>query len=223
MEELFNIIVGALTLFYLVASVKKKRRQQAESGEEESEQRPFAPFGPFGPFEPLGPEPQETLGEPLPPQRPLPPRQAAQRAHTKAPTVRPAESAEELRESAGRTTTPYRELSTPFGEEVSAPFGKIPASFGEVSSPFNENSTPFGDRVAGIPGSAGSGRKPARKQARPASAKPAGKAPQQTADADGEETVQPAAEERHEAIRSFDPERAVIYAEILQPKFKEYE
>ena len=36
-------------------------------------------------------------------------------------------------------------------------------------------------------------------------------------------TAQPAAEERHEAIRSFDPERAVIYAEILQPKFKEYE
>lgn len=71
--------------------------------------------------------------------------------------------------------------------------------------------------------STGSGRKPARKQARTASAEPVGKAPQQAADANGGEPVQPAVEERHEAIRSFDPERAVIYAEILQPKFKEYE
>ena len=91
-----------------------------------------------------------------------------------------------------------------------------------VSTPFSEDLTPFGNRVATAPDSVVSGRKPAWKQERHAAAKPIEKASLQPADTGGQ-TAQPAAEERHEAIRSFDPERAVIYAEILQPKFKEYE
>lgn len=222
MEDLFNIIVGAFALFYLVSSAKKKRRQQAGSGEEEPGQRPVAPFGPFGPFEPFGPQPQEAPDEVLPPHRPHPIRQAVQRVRTTVPAADPAGSAEEFRKPAGRRATPYGDVSKPFGEEAPGPFGETPAPFGKVVRPFSEDLTPFGDRVASTPDSVVSGRKPARKQERHAAAKPIEKASLQPADTGGQ-TAQPAAEERHEAIRSFDPERAVIYAEILQPKFKEYE
>lgn len=222
MEDLFNIIVGAFALFYLVSSAKKKRRQQAESGEEEPGQRPVAPFGPFGPFEPFGPQPQEAPDEVLPPHRPQPIRQAAQRVRTTAPAADPAGSAEEFWKPAGRRATPGGDFPEPFGEEVPGPFGEASMPFETVSAPFIEGSTPFVDRVATTPDSVVSGRKPARKQERHAAANPTEKASLQPADTGGQ-TAQPAAEERHEAIRSFDPERAVIYAEILQPKFKEYE